>query len=541
MTTVASKQLQTSALVGVIAVGAAVRLYFALAWHVEYDEPWNLFYAVVRPLDAVWAELNYHAHPPLAIASYWVAFLFGDPPMAARVVSIVAGLAGVVLSYHWAVRLGLSRQIALLIAFLLAVAPVWVHLSIVVRYYTLMNAALVTAALVFVRVVREPDRTAGSRIAVFVVAALAAMWTEYVAMFAIAAMLLSLPALALAGMLPWRAIRDLAWRHWMWWLALGLGTAGVIAYFGAKNQSIYHFHVSEFYRTAGEGYLAFVWRGLGGVAERLTFFDWLGPSAAALAIAIGLLGLVALEVRRGRDPARAGVVLTTAFLIVELAALGAAGKYPFGGLTRHQVVLFPFLVTLFGLGLDWIFRALPARRTALASTLVALATIAFCTRGLAQEVGKISTVPLFAGEYAALRPSLSRETPIYLTRFTHFGFFGHTMTQRWHCIARPATGVFDYEVGEAGREYRVVVDRVTWEPEWPVGPALAQRLAGIMRATRAGELTVVSLTNGERADDAPNGRDDSIRALTASGLALDDWFRIGQGFAFRVRDIRLPR
>jgi hypothetical protein len=202
---------------------------------------------------------------------------------------------------------------------------------------------------------------------------------------------------------------------------------------------------------------------------------------------------------------------------------------------RHQVVLFPFLVLLFGMGLDWIIRATGRFGMAAVPAIVAAVTVVWCVRGLTSDYrGSLLDPPWprFERQYAALQPHLRPGQVLYLTHYAQFGFFSQTMTHRWSCTVRPRFGVYDYSIADGSVAWRAIVDREVWQPRWPVGPESADRLASLMRESALRELLVVSWVNGKAAEANPNGRDDTIRNLAARGLVMDRWFRIGDGYAF---------
>ena len=473
---------ERAALAAVLLAGLVLRLYYARVWHTGFDEAWNLFYSVIGSWDVTWAELKSHAHPPLSVAWIWLFLRLGDPPFWARMAFILPGMAVAALTYRGGRALGMLRPVPLLLALILALCPVWVNMSVCVRSYSLMSAFLAVSALSFVEIARRPDQVSGRQTGTFVLAALLAMWTEYPAIFAVLAMVLSPVVLAAAGLIPWRSLGRLLLRQGGWGLVLAAGSAGLAAYIASVDMTVKQAHVVEFYRAAGEGLLPFAWRGLAGVVERLTllsWFAWLGSTLATVVFTLWLAALLALECRRGRDPARAATVVATLLLLGGLAVLGAWGRYPFGGQMRHQAVLFPFLVLLFGQSLDRLLRVPPVRRWAgPVCAGLALLSALFCVRGLGgPALEEFPSSPLFEAEYAALQTHVGGGRPLYLNTFNQVGYFANTMSRRWRCVGRPEPGVFLYAVddGRGGRQL-ALTDRRGWMFDGLPGDREAQRL-----------------------------------------------------------------
>lgn len=200
-----------AALLAVILLAAAIRFAaFGSRLHVDDAYTWLVASApspsaFLRRLAATenTPPLNYLLLTPLPI----------DHPFWLRLPSLLAGVLMVPATY-WAARGVLSRPVALLAALAVAVDPFLVTFSDLARGFMLEDLALLLALGALVRVRRQPTRRLW---ALFVLAGVVALYTEYAAAIflvalAVAAILVRWPArarvaaacgLVLASMLPW--------------------------------------------------------------------------------------------------------------------------------------------------------------------------------------------------------------------------------------------------------------------------------------------------------------------------------------------------
>ncbi|HEX5414473.1 MAG TPA: oligosaccharide flippase family protein [Chloroflexota bacterium] len=131
---------QTPIALLVTAVAAALRLYHVSANSYNLDEVWSIWMAGQSPLDLVRAILIQHWDntPPVFYLFLQLFMQFGQSPFFVRVVSVVAGTATVWLTYKLAEKL-FGGRVALLSAFLVAIAPLHIEFSQTARAYVLAD------------------------------------------------------------------------------------------------------------------------------------------------------------------------------------------------------------------------------------------------------------------------------------------------------------------------------------------------------------------------------------------------------------------
>ncbi len=121
--------------------------------------------------------------PPLYFVFAWLAAKVGDPAVWIRVPALVAGVATVPAVYALGVRT-VGRTAALLGAALLALSPFAVFYSAEARAYSLATLLVVLSALALLAAL---DRGGWMRWGLFALAAWAALFSHYTAIFALAA------------------------------------------------------------------------------------------------------------------------------------------------------------------------------------------------------------------------------------------------------------------------------------------------------------------------------------------------------------------
>ena len=130
-----------------MALGTGVRLYLLGDKALWWDEGWSVYLAR-KPALQIILEAASTQHPPLhyLYLHYWF-MLVGDGEFAARVSSVLFGVATLPLAYLLGVRVG-GRAVGMGAALFLAIAPFHVHWSQEIRMYTAATFC-VTASLLF--------------------------------------------------------------------------------------------------------------------------------------------------------------------------------------------------------------------------------------------------------------------------------------------------------------------------------------------------------------------------------------------------------
>ncbi|MBD8876251.1 glycosyltransferase family 39 protein [Roseibium polysiphoniae] len=148
--------LQKMALAGIIAVGAALRLWDLDRTSLWYDEAvsWSQSKGSLGELIALVAADNY---PPLHNLLLWLTMpIIGDSETALRLPSAIAGILSIWLVYELG-RLVFTRNTGLLAAAILAISPFHIWYSTEARMYALFAMAGLAFLIALVRTL-EGDR-----------------------------------------------------------------------------------------------------------------------------------------------------------------------------------------------------------------------------------------------------------------------------------------------------------------------------------------------------------------------------------------------
>jgi 4-amino-4-deoxy-L-arabinose transferase-like glycosyltransferase len=154
-----------------------IRLSFQPLW---WDEGWSVFFAT-SDVGSLLRLTAVDIHPPFyyLVLRAWVA-LFGPSPVALRLLSVLIGALSVPLLYATGRRLW-GGNVGLMAALLLALSPWHVYYSQEVRMYGLVT--LLCLAALFFAVDAESQRWSRRAWLGYVVAATAALHTQYYAGF----------------------------------------------------------------------------------------------------------------------------------------------------------------------------------------------------------------------------------------------------------------------------------------------------------------------------------------------------------------------
>ncbi len=151
----------------IIGLGLILLLAFALRWshlgarNLWFDEAWS-WYVSRQPVSVILEEGRSNIHPPFLhiVLKVWTA-LFGESRVALRMPSLLANVGTIGLTYVLG-RWMLSRRVALLAAFFLALSPHQVFYAQEARMYALVTVLTVGAVLAHVRLLREMGMLAGA-------------------------------------------------------------------------------------------------------------------------------------------------------------------------------------------------------------------------------------------------------------------------------------------------------------------------------------------------------------------------------------------
>ncbi|RME49151.1 MAG: phospholipid carrier-dependent glycosyltransferase [Chloroflexi bacterium] len=338
----------SSILAGLILVAFGLRVYHLGSPPLLWDEGWSIGLSRLDPREI--ARITaLDVHPPLyyLLLKGWLTL--GPHEFMTRFLSAMAGVLTVPLAYH-AGRLWRSRQVGLLAALYVAIAPPLIYYSQITRMFALCVMFLVLGTSGLLRILRPgPSRWPGYL--TFVIGAAGALYSFYYAGFVLAALF----AYALIA----------APRRWKATLA-GFGTVAA-------------------------AYLPWVAYAAPAMLNRVgarTGFTFALGKAAALAVS-GFYGLV-FPYGVGWPAVYAVLVVVAAGLILGARHLGRWALLP----------ALPIAATLFGAALGAQAHMFAARYTIVASPFLALA--------LAGALGLLATDQNESREIAARQSSISR-------------------------------------------------------------------------------------------------------------------------------------
>ncbi len=175
-----------------------IRLDFQPLW---WDEGYSLFFAT-RNFGTLLERTAVDIHPPLyyVLLQGWIA-IAGKSEIAVRLFSVVIGVATVPVIYSLARKLFDGVGIALIAAFLLAIAPLPIYYSQEVRMYGLVMLLGLGSVYFFVELLRRSEITLpggnGFLWVAYILTTAAALYTQYYAAFIIVFEILVLVILAI--------------------------------------------------------------------------------------------------------------------------------------------------------------------------------------------------------------------------------------------------------------------------------------------------------------------------------------------------------
>ena len=228
--------------------------------------------------------------------------------------------------------------------------------------------------------------------------------------------------------------------------------------------------VSYYYRPRVDSLSSFLVRNLRETFDLFAPF-WLARARTAVPALAFFLALV-LWAAISETPARRDRVdrllpaLVLALLLGIGMVLGVLGKYPFGGLMRHQFLLFLFAVLAGGVALDRAIRSAGSRwRPAVAAVAGAAVVASFALRGPATTGLAPEALRERLGVFSADVPEGGT---VFVDLFNLIGLFSATADGAWRFVGRDAEDplIETYEVRRGGRRFVVVALRRWWTFDW---------------------------------------------------------------------------
>ncbi|MGO8971231.1 MAG: hypothetical protein ACLQDQ_16870 [Myxococcaceae bacterium] len=419
---------------------AAVLTWLSKHEFVGFDSFWHVFVARQETWSAFWREILENTHPPFFHLLLKAAIgLFGTSVLVYRAVPIAGiGIATVFIALAVATATR-NAPLAIVAAAAFGLSANAIEIGIEIRSYGIFLAAVAAATAVWLEWLGKMPRATspGTRI-VFAAASSFAVLSHYSGFFVLAAMLATPPVLYLSHR-RWRIklTRELS-RHGAA-LAAMFGVPCLVAvsvYWVLVHR--YHnglAHVAGFMFEAGtESRWAFVLRNGRNLLQ--LFVPSFGmPAGLVLGIwsVIGLVifGILLSGLRQGH--LAAVPLVTLVLLLFANVVAGLAGRYPFGGNSRHELFLFPFAILVLFAGIDGARRMMPSvwssNRLWTTASAAAVATTVWLT---------LSSIPLFA-EQPAWRAQINRfrsdfamPPAVLVDQFNLVMFFGHYHDWRWH-------------------------------------------------------------------------------------------------------------
>ena len=443
-------------------------------------------------------------------------------------ISLVAGVAAVVLVASVLGKIAVRRETPLLGALALALSPSAIALSGVAESYMLCTAFLLAATRAYLGLIGPaPEAGRGRSAAAFAVSASLALLSHYAAglfLLAAAAAPLVLAVLEPGYRRAWKRA-SAAWAAAAFLVPLAVGAA--LFLFLARPWMHRLSHVDAFYFSPErETIAAYLGRALAGT------FDLFSPVGAgtsrvgAAALVAFLAAVAAIAVRDDRRRGGAGPPAATPAVLLALlvgieAAAGVAGRYPFGGTMRHQFLLLLFGLLAGAVAFDRILAALPRGAR---GALVALAVAAIPANAWAHLDHRWRPRP---EPFAAERERFDRNFPdaaeIHVDQFNLVAFFAQHHDGKWEFLGtvegHPTAQ--RYRVSSDGRNLELVAHRDVWNFD-PSSPETYRTIAETPSAPSSSAATLFAIHQSLPGESPPDA--DALRRTVpalARGAGLE--------------------
>jgi Dolichyl-phosphate-mannose-protein mannosyltransferase len=480
----------------VAALSTCILSWLSIRQYVGFDSFWHVFIARQESWPAFFREIRENAHPPLFyLLLRGVIDVFGPSVFVYRLISIAGiALATVFLSLALAL-VTKNAPLAIVAAAAFAFSANAVEIGIEIRSYSVFLASIAAATVAWLDWLDTmPRATRASARILFAAASSTAILSHYSGFFVLGAMLTT-PAVLYASHRRWRVkfLRETSRNSVA--LALMFGVPLLVAFL------VYWFLIYR-YQNGLNHVADFIF--VPGIESRWTFFlhnsrnllqlfvpDFGLPARLAIGAWCILFFLIFIAtVRRFREGRLEAVPLVTLLLLLLLnVAAALAGKYPFGGNSRHELFVFLFAILALFAGIDAVRRCLSAPWsserwwTAIAATPVA------ATLWITVSTFPLMAVqPLWHAQIERFRADFGTPSAVLVDEFNLVMFFGHYHDWRWHlrwqALHEPMCQV--WEVSRGDRSFSVCRTR-----EWLLNFSQPAAYAEISECiARSGSATV---------------------------------------------------
>lgn len=487
-----------------------------------WDGYLHIFIAQQSEWSKFWQDVYANAHPPLFFLLLRGALHFGRSLLIYRSVSIVCAILSVYLAGRIARKITGSdiRGYQTALAFGLALPSILIACE--VRQYALNTLFILWSFYYFLDVVRPREQTGHTPKArfFFTIFAILACLSHYSAFFYCGATLA-----ALAGRYFFRVFKN-GTAGWLRGMLAELATALPIT---AVILTLYALHANILARIQGhllpyyldpagpESLPVFLFRNWRSFVNLFSPIAVSGSLAVALLIAVLAIGAVVAKSKFENDPSTGAstrwTLLVTMLIIVQLAAFGVAGKYPFGGDLRQQYVAFPFLVLT-----GAIFLEVAAKRIGGVTRLPIsprLANAAIVVAVVAISLVSFQRHPRFTGAnwIEAFQKFAPESQAVYLDQVSLITFFISYDDWDWsYAAANVAPGIDLYNLERDGQKMIVFRDTMEWVVDVDQ-PGVYEKLAACLRTTGVNEVAVFASHHSESKPASEAAQ--SIRSLAA--------------------------
>jgi 4-amino-4-deoxy-L-arabinose transferase-like glycosyltransferase len=474
MVNLASKSLsmsRTTLLLLLVCIVAAIpMLYLGATYYIEYDGYWHVFIAK-QTWSNLLSEYQATAHPPLFFFLLRAATTLGDSRLIYRLVSILSGIGAVFVIGRIAGKLTGSTSAAVLTALTFGLSASVILISLEVRSYMLCAFFTLLAFYYYLDIVAmSPSQSYQTARIGFSVSLSLAVLSHYSALLLFLACL-GAPIFLAALNVDYRA-RLLTFLRVRWFenslTVLPPAAIGLALYlFQGRAYATPLGYLSRFYfDPAGpESRMAFLLRNLQNTFNLFSPVS-IGSNATFQPALIALCGFTAATVYSARIRGSSRDILrsiTTAVFLLMLGVFMAAsvrGRYPFGGASRHQFLLFPFLILSIVVLLDRLIGAIPVRNARVAALALMLVAVG------ANAKTEYHNFPYILSDHAtrdvaAFRNYFPQPDVVLLDQFSVVNFFTHYYDWKWRTTGKYGP-LYKYTVSKNGNEFTVLRDYSTW-------------------------------------------------------------------------------